>query len=173
MAGLDRRRAVESRLQRRAALAIDRRRAHGLRPARDEHRLAPHVEGLLPDLRHAAHLDVLDLGRLDIESTDEPVQNLSRQFVRANLRERAAATPDRRANGVDDEGVSHVDDGTTEKSRQDPGTPFSSCSPRSTNSTPDPATRSRTVPVTRTSPGFAAPATRAPMATAMPPSLPS
>lgn len=38
---------------------------------------------------------------------------------------------------------------------QCPGTPFSSCSPRSSNSSPEPATRSGTVRDTRTSPGDA------------------
>lgn len=44
-----------------------------------------------------------------------------------------------------------------------PGTPASACRPRSSNSRPDPATRSRTVWDTRTSPAPASAATRAPM----------
>ncbi len=48
------------------------------------------------------------------------------------------------------------------------GTPLSSCSPRSSNAIPEPATRSRTVRVTRTSPGSASAETRAPMCTAIP-----
>jgi hypothetical protein len=57
----------------------------------------------------------------------------------------------------------------TANSRQIPGTPLSSCSPRPANSRPDPATRSTTVRDTSTSPGSANPDTRAPMLTAMPP----
>ncbi len=49
-----------------------------------------------------------------------------------------------------------------------PGTPFSSCVPRSSNSIPEPATRSLTVCETRTSPGPARLATRAPVCTASP-----
>jgi tetratricopeptide (TPR) repeat protein len=54
-------------------------------------------------------------------------------------------------------------------SRHDPGTPLSSCSPRSSNSMPEPASRSLTVLETSTSPASALPATRAPIWTARPP----
>ncbi len=57
----------------------------------------------------------------------------------------------------------------TANSGQAPGIPLSSCVPRSSNRIPDPATRSRTVWETSTSPGPAIAATRAPMCTAMPP----
>src|SRR5207344_2418270 len=50
-----------------------------------------------------------------------------------------------------------------------PGTPLSGSSPRSSNSIPEPATRSVTVDVTSTSPGAAFAATRAPTWTEMPP----
>jgi len=50
-----------------------------------------------------------------------------------------------------------------ENSCQFPGTPFSSCSPRSAKSNPDPTTRSFTVLETRISLGEAALWTRAPM----------
>ena len=56
----------------------------------------------------------------------------------------------------------------TENSRQVPGTPLSSCSPRSSNSRPDPTTRSLTVLETRTSRGPASAEIRAPMWTASP-----
>ena len=95
-------RAVESGLQRRPALAIDRRGADGLGPAPDEHRLPAHVERLLADLGHAAHLHVLDLAGLDIQPVDEPVQHLRCELLGPDLRERAAALPDRRADGIDD-----------------------------------------------------------------------
>ena len=107
VAGLDRRRAVERGLQRRSALAVDRRGADRLRPAGDEHRLPADVQRLLADLGHAAHLHVLDLAGLDVEPVDEAVQDLRRELVGADLGERAAAPPDRGANRIDDERVTH------------------------------------------------------------------
>ncbi len=50
-----------------------------------------------------------------------------------------------------------------------PGTPLSSCAPRSSNSNPDPITRSRSLLDTSTSFGPARALTRAPMCTAIPP----
>src|SRR5580693_6120960 len=57
----------------------------------------------------------------------------------------------------------------TAKSCHEPGTPLSSCSPRSSNSTPEPATRSFTIADTRMSCSVANPAIRAAMCTANPP----
>ncbi len=57
---------------------------------------------------------------------------------------------------------------TTARIRHWSGTPFSSWEPRSSNCRPDPATRSRTVELTRTSLAPARADTRAPMWTAMP-----
>ncbi len=56
----------------------------------------------------------------------------------------------------------------TEKSLQPPGTPFRACSPRSSKSSPDPATRMGTAADTHTSPGEAAARTRAAMCTPIP-----
>jgi hypothetical protein len=53
--------------------------------------------------------------------------------------------------------------GLTAKSLQAPGTPFSSCSPRSAKSIPEPITRSLTVLDTSTSPAVALAPTRAAM----------
>ena len=86
VAGLHGRGAVERRLQRRAALPVDRRRAHRLRPARDENRAAPDVQRLLADLRHAAHLHVLDLSGIDVHAADQAVQHLRRQLVGSDAR---------------------------------------------------------------------------------------
>ena len=77
LAGPDRRGGVEVRLHRRAALAVDGRPADGLRPAGDQRRHAADVPALLADLRDAAHLDVLDLGRIEIVARDEAVQHLA------------------------------------------------------------------------------------------------
>ena len=61
----------------------------------------------------------------------------------------------------------------TANTRHCPGTPFNVCDPRSSNSMPEPATRSFTVPDTKTWSASARAATRAPMWTAMPrPGLP-
>src|SRR5262245_28527794 len=57
---------------------------------------------------------------------------------------------------------------TAAYSAQRSGTPLSSCSPRSSKRIPEPATRSRTVRVTSTSPGLASAPTRAPMWTVIP-----
>ena len=102
VARLDRRRAVERRLQRGAALAVDRRRADRLGPAGDEDRAAPDVERLLADLGHAAHLHVLDLAGVEVDAADEAVQHLRGELVGADLCERAVPPPDRRADGIDD-----------------------------------------------------------------------
>ena len=59
----------------------------------------------------------------------------------------------------------------TAYTRQVPGTPLSSCSPRSTKSKPEPATRSFTVCETSTSPESASAATRAPVTTEIPASF--
>src|SRR5262245_3417414 len=62
---------------------------------------------------------------------------------------------------------------STANSRHSPGMPFSSCAPRSVNLMPDPATRSLTVFETSTSSAAACAATRAPVWTTMPATLPS
>jgi hypothetical protein len=59
-------------------------------------------------------------------------------------------------------------DDATAKTRHSPGTPLRACSPRSSNSIPEPVTRSFTVEETNTSPAPASAATLAPMCTAMP-----
>src|SRR4051794_38319524 len=100
-----RRGRAEVRLHRRAALAVGRRAAHGLGPAGGERRVARDVPRLLVDLRHAAELDVLDPGRVDVVAADQPVQHLRREVVGADRRERPVAPPDRAAHRVDDEGV--------------------------------------------------------------------
>ena len=100
--------AVERRLQRRAALPVHGRRADGLRPVGDEHRLPTDVERLLSDLRHASHLHVLDLGGIEIETVEEAVQDLGCELVRTHARKRPTTPPDRRPNGIDEKGVRHL-----------------------------------------------------------------
>ena len=74
-------RRVEVALHRRAALPIDRRARHRLRPARHERRHPADVPALLAYLRDAAHLDVLDLGRIDVASLHEGVEDLPGELV--------------------------------------------------------------------------------------------
>ena len=83
------------------------------------------------------------------DTLDEAVQHLSRELVGADAGQRPVLLADRAAHSVDDEGVRHQSQRTD---RHFPGTPFSSCSPRSSNSIPEPATRSLTVLETSTSP---------------------
>src|SRR6476620_9884966 len=81
---------------------------------------------------------------------------------------RALAVPPRDAvrAGV---GLAHRYGEATAKRCHSPGTPLSSCAPRSSNSSPEPITRSRSVLDTSTSLGPASALTRAPMCTAIPP----
>src|SRR6516165_7980833 len=62
--------------------------------------------------------------------------------------------------------LDHEIAGATAKRRQSPGTPLKVWTPRSSNTMPEPTTKSFTVLETRTSPGIAFPATRLPMCTA-------
>src|SRR5205823_8000922 len=61
-----------------------------------------HVPSLFADLRHAAHLDVLDFGRVEVVTSQKPVQHLRSQIVPTQRREGAVPPPDRRAHGIDD-----------------------------------------------------------------------
>src|SRR3990172_705665 len=100
-------------------------------------------------------------GGVDVEGRDP----------RALAREHEARLAAHAAAGAGDQGYLAVEPShqlATLYSRQRSGTPFSSCSPRSSNVRPDPATRSFTVCETSTSEGRDAAATRAPIATPMP-----
>ena len=101
----DRRRGVEVRLHRGAALAVDGRAADGHGPAGGQRDVAADVPRLLVDLADAAPLQVLDLARVDVVARDEAVHDLGRELVAADVRERAVLPPDRAADGVDDERV--------------------------------------------------------------------
>ena len=103
----DRRGRVEVRLHRGAALAVDGRAAHGVGPAGDERGHPRDVPALLADLRHAAHLHVLDLGGVEVVPGEEAVHHLRDELVATDRAERAVPLPDRAADGVDDEGLSH------------------------------------------------------------------
>ena len=105
LAGPDRGRRVEVRLHGRAALAVDGRATHALRPPRHERDHPSDVPALLTDLRDAAKLHVLDLGGIEILPLDECVEDLAGELVTANRGQRAVSLPDRRADGVDDQRV--------------------------------------------------------------------
>jgi hypothetical protein len=106
----DRGRCVEVALHRRAALPVDGRAGHRVRPARDQRRHPADVPALLADLRDAAHLHVLDLRRIEPVPLHERVQHLSGELVRAERGERAVPPADRRADGVDDESLGTLHD---------------------------------------------------------------
>ena len=101
----DGRGGVEVRLHRGAALTVDRRAADRDGPARGQRDVAADVPGLLVDLRHAAPLHVLDLRRIDVVAGEQAVDDLRRELVAADVRERAVLLADRAADGVDDECV--------------------------------------------------------------------
>jgi hypothetical protein len=107
MTRLHRRRGVERGLHRRPALPVDRRAADGLGPPRHERGHPGDVQGLLADLADTAHLDVLDLRRVEIEPPGEPVQRLCRELLRADARKRPVPPADRRPDRLDDERIAH------------------------------------------------------------------
>src|SRR3954454_1226692 len=107
MTGLDCGGSIHRCLHRRAALAVDGRGGNRLGPPGDECRDPADGQPLLSDLGRASHLHVLYLGGIDTDPADEAVQDVGRQVVRTNLCESPVAASDRRAYGVDDEGVSH------------------------------------------------------------------
>ena len=80
---------VEVRLHRRAALAVDGRAADRLRPAGDQRDHPADVPALLADLRHAAHLHVLDLRRVEVVPRDAgrsaPARRARRRGCRASV----------------------------------------------------------------------------------------
>ena len=69
----------------------------------DERSHAADVPALLSDLGHAAHLNVLDLGRIEVVPRHEPVEHLTGELVPPNRRESAVPPPDGRADGIDDQ----------------------------------------------------------------------
>jgi hypothetical protein len=86
----------------RSALAVDRRAGHRLGEAGGEHGVAGDVRGLLTDLHHAAHHDVVDLaGSMPVRSTSARNVSAARSTgcQSFNL---PVAPAERRADGVDD-----------------------------------------------------------------------
>ena len=78
-----------------------------LGPAGGEHGVAGDVDGLLADLHHAAHHDVVDDRRVDAGALDERVQRLGGEVDRMPVLQLAVAPAERCADGIDDHCVRH------------------------------------------------------------------
>ena len=147
--------------------------AHRVGPAGHQRRHPPDVPALLAHLRDAAHLHVLDVGRVEPSPLDESVQHLACQLVRPHRRERPVPLPDRRADGVDDQRIRHPRQRIA-ASVTTADCPSARARPRSLELDPGAGDEildraARRAPRRRR----ASAATRAPMCTAIPPSLPS
>ncbi len=63
----------------RSTLAVDRGSGHGLWPSGSKHRVSRDVDGLLADLHHTAHHDIVDDRRIDAVAVLEGLQRLRRE----------------------------------------------------------------------------------------------
>ena len=79
------------RLLRRAALPVDRRSGHGLRPARGEHGVAPDVGALRADLHDATHDHVVDDAGVDARALGQRLERLGREVDGMPTRETTVA----------------------------------------------------------------------------------
>ena len=102
-----------------------------------------------PDLRGVVAGQIVHVRRKGVNG---PLADRKPEVKEASAPHRATGTPDSPRNHTD-----------AAKICQSSGTPLRGWVPRSSKPIPDPATRSLTVLVTRTSPGPASPAARAPM----------
>src|SRR5438552_1722700 len=91
------------------SFSIDGRAADALREAGGERRVAADVQTLLADFADAAHDHVLDQGGIDAGTLDERPQRLRGEIDGVDGVERSGllAAPERRADGVDDDGFTH------------------------------------------------------------------
>ena len=89
------------------ALLIERDRGDAVRPAGGQHGVAAEVRGLSADLAHAPVDDVVDHVWLEAVAVLECIQQQGRCFYGMVLGECAAAPPEGRANGVDDDDITH------------------------------------------------------------------
>jgi len=95
------------RLLRRTALTVDGGRRDRLGPAGGQHRVAPDVERLRPDLHHAAHDDVVDERGVEIVALGERLEGLGGEVDRVPARELSVALASGGADGVDDDCGGH------------------------------------------------------------------
>ena len=72
-----------------------------------ERGVASDVDALLADLHDATHDHVLDEGGIDAVSLHERAQHLSGEVDRVLILQLPVPTTERRAKGVDDNGVGH------------------------------------------------------------------
>ena len=94
-------------LLRRTALAVDGGAGHVLGEAGDQPAGAGDVAGLRADAVDVAEDDVVDRAGVDAGALDERLDRVRAEIGRVDLREPAAAPPDRRADRVDDVGLGH------------------------------------------------------------------
>ena len=88
-------------------LTIDGRAGHRFGPPCREHRIAGHVDGLLADLHHTAHHDVIHDRRVDTGAIDQRLQRLSGKVDRVPVLELAVAATEWRTYGIDDDCSGH------------------------------------------------------------------
>jgi hypothetical protein len=93
----------------RAAHPIEGGPAHIEWKARDEGGVPGDVQPLLAHLIHAAHDDVLDLGRVDLGPLDERLEGVGEQIIRPDRRELPVALADGGADCPDDHRIIHDD----------------------------------------------------------------
>ena len=97
------------RLLARAAHAVEGGPAHIQGEARDEGGVAGDVQPLLVHLIHAAHDDVLDLGRVDLGPLDEGLEGVGEQVIRPDRGELAVALAHGGADRPHDHRIVHDD----------------------------------------------------------------
>ena len=90
-----------------AALPVDRRARHRLRPAGGEHRVAADVERLLADLADAAPEHVVDHGRVEPGALDQGVEHGGGEVDGWTPDNPPPRLPDRRPDGGTDDGIPH------------------------------------------------------------------
>src|SRR5215813_752606 len=92
----------------RAALSVDRRRRDRVWQSCSEPCIARDVGGLLAGLGDATAHDLLDRCGFDAGAGDDRLHGQAQQHGRMNTRQPAAPAPDRRPDGLDDDGLPPV-----------------------------------------------------------------
>ncbi len=93
----------------RAAHPVEGGPAHVERKARDEGGVPGNVQPLLAHLIHAAHDDVLDLGRVDLGPLDQGLEGVGEQVIRPDRGELPVALAHGGADRPDDHRIIHDD----------------------------------------------------------------
>src|SRR5690606_24386313 len=149
---------------------LDVLHAHPAHAARDQRHVGVELRRTEEVLKRRALLEVVVQGRA--VKAGQPLDDLVELLLRASLSldlRHVVRIYRREAVGED---PAHTREGSapmsTARTSHVPGTPASVCSPWGRNVWPDPRTRSRTVPLTSTSPAVPRSATRAATWTATP-----